>query len=64
MPMPDQPEEFCPVPPLEAAKVPVVSDRAMPRDEVAIAVGTAETAVGFPKTEFAPMEERPALPLE
>ena len=60
---PFQAEEFWLVPPLAAVKVPVVSVRAMPREEVAMAVGTAEIAEGFPKTELALIEESPALPL-
>ena len=42
-----------PVPPRLIASVPVVSESAMPSDDVAITVGTADPPVAFAQSEFA-----------
>lgn len=48
-----------PVPPRFTASVPVVSESAIPSDDVARAVGTAEPLVLFASTEFAAIAARP-----
>ena len=56
--------EVRPVPPLVTSKEPVVSESAMPRDDVARAVGTATPLVTFASTELAAMVERPMVAFE
>lgn len=51
-----------PVPPRFTASVPVVSESAMPSDDVASAVGTALPPVALASTEFAVIAARPMVP--
>ena len=57
-------KEVTPVPPRATARVPVVSERAIPREEVARAVGTAEALVWFASTELAAIVARPMVAFE
>ncbi len=56
--------EVRPVPPREMPRVPVVSVSAMPRLEVASAVGTAEALELFARTELAAIAARPMVAFE
>ncbi len=53
--------DWRPVPPRASASVPVVSESAMPSDEVAITVGTAAPPVAFAQSELAAMEAKEML---
>ena len=48
-----------PVPPFATESVPVVSARAIPREEVAMTVGTAEPPVALAQRELAAMAAKP-----